>query len=67
MAFIKTHIRSRNAFSFAKHLEKQGVTTREGYLKHLGFAYENMKVNPKMSLRTYKVNPKNPNGRGVFI
>ena len=59
---IKTHIRSRNAFSFQKHLEKQGVTTREGFKYHLDFVANTMKVNPKVSLRRYKVDPKNPNG-----
>lgn len=62
---IKTHIRSRNAFSFKKYLEKQGVTTPEGFAYHTTFVRNTMKVNPKVSLRRYKVDPKNPNG-GVY-
>ena len=59
---IKTHIRSRNAFSFKKHLEKQGVTTAEGFAHHTAFVRNTMATNPKISLRRYKVDPKNPNG-----
>jgi hypothetical protein len=59
---IKTHIRSRNAFSFKKHLEKQGVTTREGFRYHLDFVANAVKSNPRLSLRRYKVDRKNPNG-----
>lgn len=59
---IKTHIRSRNAFSFKTLLEKQGVTTREGFKYHLDFVAATIKVNPRLNLRRYKVNPNNPNG-----
>ena len=53
--------RKTGGFSLRRSLEDQGVTTEQAMVEHLGFVNDSLKVNPRLDITRYRVNPNTPN------